>query len=68
MDRVTTQNVETPPATADVIGIVCSVCEHEVPVSEALVPEATDYVVYLCGLDCYERWSSGASLVLTRSK
>jgi len=31
-------------------------CLKEVPVSEATVPEATDYVVYFCGLDCYERW------------
>ncbi|HEU4428021.1 MAG TPA: DUF3330 domain-containing protein [Myxococcota bacterium] len=30
--------------------------EHEVPVSEAVVPEAVDYVVHLCGLECYERW------------
>ena len=24
--------------------------------SEAVVAEATDYVVYFCGLDCYDRW------------
>jgi len=43
------------------VRITCTVCQHEVPISEAVVPEATDYVVYLCGLDCYERWrkSSG---------
>ena len=38
------------------VRITCAVCEHEVPISEAVVPEATDYVVYLCGLDCYQRW------------
>lgn len=32
------------------------VCLEEVPLSEAVVPEATDYLIYLCGLDCYERW------------
>ena len=36
--------------------VPCNVCQHEVPASEALVTEATDYVVYFCGLDCYERW------------
>ena len=36
--------------------VPCNVCQHDVPVSEALIPEATDYVVYFCGLDCYERW------------
>ena len=36
--------------------VPCNVCQHEVPTSEAVVAEATDYVVYFCGLDCYERW------------
>jgi hypothetical protein len=34
----------------------CAVCEHEVPLSEAVVPEASDYMVHFCGLECYERW------------
>ena len=36
--------------------VPCDVCEHDIPLSEAVVPEATDYVVYFCGLDCYDRW------------
>ena len=32
----------------------------EIPLSEALVPEALDYVVYFCGLDCYELWRNQA--------
>lgn len=36
--------------------VACEVCLKEVPASEATVPEATDYVVYFCGLDCYQRW------------
>lgn len=40
----------------DVEQVACEMCLKEVPVSEATVPEATDYVVYFCGLDCYERW------------
>ena len=36
--------------------VPCNVCQHEIPASEAVVAEATDYVVYFCGLDCYERW------------
>lgn len=42
----------------DVELIDCEVCMKELPKSEALVPEATDYVVYFCGLDCLERWKS----------
>lgn len=34
----------------------CEVCQVHIPLSEALVAEATDYVVYFCGLDCYDRW------------
>lgn len=37
-------------------GISCTVCQQEVPASEAVVFEAVDYVVHFCGLDCYERW------------
>ena len=53
------------PNTADTAGLVarvsCNTCEHEVPVSEAVVPEAVDYVMYFCGLDCYERWRAQAN-------
>lgn len=42
------------PADADLVA--CKVCMKEVPRSEATVPEAVDYVVYFCGLDCHEKW------------
>jgi hypothetical protein len=38
--------------------VACEICLKEIPKSEATVPEATDYVVYFCGLDCYERWKA----------
>ena len=38
--------------------VACEICLKEVPRSEATVPEATDYVAYFCGLDCYEKWKS----------
>jgi hypothetical protein len=38
----------------------CAVCEREVPLSEAVVPEASDYMAYFCGLECYERWRTQA--------
>lgn len=34
----------------------CSMCKKEIPISEAIVPEATDYVVSFCGLTCYDKW------------
>lgn len=42
----------------------CAVCGCEVPLSEAVVPEASDYVAYFCGLECYERWHSRAERFL----
>ena len=36
--------------------IRCTMCGIEVPLDEAVVPEATDQLTYLCGLDCYARW------------
>jgi hypothetical protein len=47
-----TTAVESP----DVEHVACEMCLKEVPRSEAAVPEATDYVVYFCGLDCYQEW------------
>ncbi|HEU0203806.1 MAG TPA: DUF3330 domain-containing protein [Burkholderiaceae bacterium] len=36
--------------------VACEICLKEIPKSEATVPEATEYVVYFCGLDCFEKW------------
>ena len=36
--------------------IECEICLKEVPITEATNPEATDYVVYFCGLECYDKW------------
>jgi hypothetical protein len=47
-----------PDKPLEVERIACEVCLKEVPISEAMVPEATDYVVHFCGLECYEKWKS----------
>ena len=44
--------------------IPCGACGREVPLSEAVVPEASDYVAYFCGLECYERWHRQAERYL----
>jgi len=36
--------------------VECDVCLKEVPASEAVVPEDTDYVAHFCGIECYEKW------------
>lgn len=37
--------------------VPCEICQKEIPASEAKVAEATDYVMYFCGLDCFEKWA-----------
>ena len=36
--------------------VACEVCFKEIPISEAKSVKATDYIVYYCGLDCYDKW------------
>lgn len=36
--------------------ITCEVCFKEIPISEAKSDKATDYIMYYCGLDCYDKW------------
>lgn len=47
----------TASSTGSGGGLVpCDVCLREVPLSEAVVPEAADYVCHFCGLDCFAKW------------
>lgn len=36
--------------------VSCEICMKEVPVTDAMVPEAEGYFVHFCGLDCYQHW------------
>ena len=36
--------------------IACEVCFKEIPISEAKSVKVTDYIMYYCGLDCYDKW------------
>ena len=40
--------------------VKCEKCLKEIPKSEAKIAEATDYVLYFCGLECYEKWQKGS--------
>ena len=39
--------------------VSCKVCLKEVPKSEANSAEAQEYVMYFCGVDCYDQWQKG---------
>lgn len=43
--------------------IKCGVCQKEIPLDAALTAEGSEYVVYLCGLECYERFESHAAAI-----
>ncbi len=36
--------------------VACEICLKEIPVSEAKIEEASDYVLHFCGIDCYQQW------------
>ena len=46
----------TPDKPAEAQLIACEMCMKEVPITEATIPEAADYVAHFCGLECYEKW------------
>jgi len=51
-------NANDKPAGSEMVA--CEICLKEIPVSEAKSEEATDYVLYFCGIDCYEKWKQQA--------
>ena len=46
---------------AEIPRIACAVCQQEIPLSEAVVPEASDYVAHFCCLECYAAWRRRAA-------
>ena len=38
--------------------VPCEVCLMEIPKSEAISEEASDYVAHFCGLECFEKWKA----------
>ncbi len=43
---------------SDASKVQCELCMKLIPRSEAKSAEAVDYVVYFCGLECYEQWAT----------
>jgi len=37
--------------------VSCEVCLTQIPHTEARSMEGNEYVLYFCGLDCYDQWS-----------
>jgi len=43
---------------SDVSEVQCAVCLKMIPKSEAKTVKAIDYVMYFCGLQCFEKWAT----------
>ncbi len=50
-----------PLRPSNVETIQCDVCMKEIPACEARSAEVHDYVMYFCGLDCYDQWQKQTS-------
>jgi hypothetical protein len=50
----TQEPIETPL-------VACEICLKEIPHSEAINAEASDYVAHFCGIDCYRVWAERAA-------
>ena len=50
--------MRAPEIPSDPDRVACKVCFKEIPLSEAVNEEATDYVLHFCGLDCYVKWKT----------
>jgi Domain of unknown function (DUF3330) len=48
----------TTAKPTDATLVSCETCLKQVPASEAIVSEASDYFVHFCGLECYEKWKN----------
>jgi hypothetical protein len=51
-----------PSDSSAVNKVSCDICRKEVPLSEAMIPEAEDYVAHFCGLECYTQWKKQSEL------
>jgi hypothetical protein len=54
-------SIDIADASATPVRVSRLVCQNEIPISEAVIPEATDYVLSFCGLDFYERWRKSSN-------
>ncbi len=54
MSNESNENPEVPDQ------VRCKTCQREIPRTDALKDEAEDYVLWFCGLDCYQKWQQGS--------
>ncbi len=48
--------------------VQCKECLKEIPPSEADQPEAEEYALHFCGLECFQKWHERADKEITPGK
>jgi Domain of unknown function (DUF3330) len=48
--------MNNPLKTPEMVMVSCAVCLSEIPFDQSSVVEVEDYVMYFCGLECYQVW------------
>ena len=46
----------TKSASTENEKVSCTICRKEIPLTAAVIPEASDYMAHFCGLECYAQW------------
>lgn len=59
-EELSTSDLDLEPGDSPTVA--CNICQHEIPLSAAISREASDYVEYYCGLECFERWRDRAAV------
>jgi hypothetical protein len=47
--------------------VQCALCKKWIPASEAVNPEAHDYVLYFCGAECHAQWERERALQVEKT-
>ncbi len=53
---------------ADNEKVTCQACKKSMAADDAITPEASDYYLHFCGLDCYAQWQTAKSRPAKPSK
>jgi hypothetical protein len=59
-------NVRKPEQDPTPPRLHCKECQKEIPASESEQPEAQEYALYFCGLECFRKWQERSEKEIDR--
>jgi hypothetical protein len=48
--------MQQPENASERVMVSCEICLREIPFDESSVVEVENYVIYFCGLECFQTW------------